>query len=178
MRRTKYPFALQFHIWNNSCQCAQFYTYTHPHMEYVDRLKRYSKLQLVLTNRMMHWSKTAKKNSKTEMKGLRVHLTLILATAIWSVLLGNKAALVGREAHEESSVLPAAENEHTQSCANPRWQKLQVWGSVISPPQPVRMCVCAAYPYTCFCHDSLKTRTYTHTQNVLYAESENDWSSV
>lgn len=60
------------------------------------------------------------------MRGLRVHLTLLLATAVWSVLLGNKAALVGREAHEESSVLPAAQrmnthtNTHTESCASPR----------------------------------------------------------
>lgn len=55
-----------------------------------------------------------------------MHLTLLLATAVWSVLLGNKAALVGREAHEESSVLPAAQKmnthtlTHTESCANPR----------------------------------------------------------
>lgn len=50
------------------------------------------------------------------MRGWRVHLTLLLATAIWSVLLGNKAALIGREAHEESSVLPAAQrtNAHIQ----------------------------------------------------------------
>ncbi len=51
------------------------------------------------------------------MRGLREHLTLLLATAVWSVLLGNRAALVGREAHEESSVLPAAQrtNTHTQN---------------------------------------------------------------
>ncbi len=51
------------------------------------------------------------------MRGLREHLTLLLATAVWSVLLGNRAALVGREAHEESSVLPAAQrtNAHTQN---------------------------------------------------------------
>lgn len=49
------------------------------------------------------------------MKGLRVHLTLLLATAIWSVLLGNKAALIGREAHEESSVLPAAKRMNTHN---------------------------------------------------------------
>lgn len=64
------------------------------------------------------------------MRGLREHLTLLLATAVWSVLLGNRAALVGREAHEESSVLPAAPrtnththkhaHTHTESCANPR----------------------------------------------------------
>lgn len=47
------------------------------------------------------------------MRGLRVHLTLLLATAVWSVLLGNRAALVGREAHEESSVLPAAQRTNT-----------------------------------------------------------------
>lgn len=48
------------------------------------------------------------------MRGLREHLTLLLATAVWSVLLSNRAALVGREAHEESSVLPAAQRTHTQ----------------------------------------------------------------
>ena len=48
------------------------------------------------------------------MSGLREHLTLLLATAVWSVLPGNRAALVGREAHEESSVLPAAQRMNTQ----------------------------------------------------------------
>lgn len=54
------------------------------------------------------------------MRGLREHLTLLLATAVWSVLLGNRAALVGREAHEESSVLPAAPrtNTHTHKHAH------------------------------------------------------------
>lgn len=49
------------------------------------------------------------------MRGLREHLTLLLATAVWSVLLGNRAALVGREAHEESSVLPAAQRTNTHT---------------------------------------------------------------
>lgn len=49
------------------------------------------------------------------MRGLREHLTLLLATAVWSVLLGNRAALVGREAHEESSVLPAAPTTNTHT---------------------------------------------------------------
>lgn len=36
-------------------------------------------------------------------------------TAVWSELLGNRAALIGREAHEESSVLPAAQRTSSLS---------------------------------------------------------------
>lgn len=51
------------------------------------------------------------------MRGFREHLTLLLATAVWSVLLGNRAALLDREVHDESSVLPAAQRTNTQTCA-------------------------------------------------------------
>lgn len=88
------------------------------------------------------------------MRGLRVHLTLLLATAVWSVLLGNKAALVGREADEESSVLPAAQrmNTHTNTHTHRIMCQSQVTRAArlrfCNKPTPafcacVHVCVCA-----------------------------------
>lgn len=98
------------------------------------------------------------------MMGLRVHLTLLLATAVWSVLPGNKAALVGREAHEESSVLPAAQRMNTHTHTRRIMCQSQVTRAAslrfCNKPTPAfyeRVCVCTRVLMHTHIHDSAMT---------------------
>lgn len=78
------------------------------------------------------------------MRTWREHLTLLLSAAVWPAFLGNCAALVGREAHRESSVLPAAPRTNTHTRIETMRQSQMTGGASLrfgNRPTPTSMSV-------------------------------------